>query len=277
MRYARDAFEGLRLMDAFMAVKRGEPGAELPALRARRVARRDGAELGREVEVPARSDVAADNEVPTPPFWGSRVVKGIPLADYAAYLDERALFLGQWGLKSSRGDGPDYQALVEIEGRPRLRMWLDRMHTEGLLGAAVVYGYFPCWSEGDELVVLDPTGLAEAGRSRWITAGSPQLHRLKFPRQRRDRHLCLADFFRSQEAVHREGEPDVVAFHVVTMGSPCLAGRGQALRGQRLPGVRRAARPGRPAHRGPRRVLARAGPLRAGHRRARTPPTGPSW
>jgi 5-methyltetrahydrofolate--homocysteine methyltransferase len=220
VRYARDAFEGLRLMDAFMAVKRGEEGAELPPLRTRRVARRG--DLGTAaVDLPARSDVATDNPVPTPPFWGSRVVKGIPLAEYAAYLDERALFLGQWGLKSSRGDGPDYDALVASEGRPRLRMWLDRMHTEGLLGAAVVYGYYPCWSEGDELVVLDPAGLAEAGERPLDCGWEPrELHRLHFPRQRRDRHLCLADFFRSKEAVHAEGRPDVVAFHVVTMGTP---------------------------------------------------------
>lgn len=98
-------------------------------------------------------------------------------------------------------------------------MWLDRMHTEGLLGAAVVYGYFPCWSEGNDLVVLDPTELA--GERRPIEAGwvPRELHRLTFPRQSRDRHLCLADFFRSREAVLAEGRPDVVAFHVVTMGS----------------------------------------------------------
>jgi 5-methyltetrahydrofolate--homocysteine methyltransferase len=221
VRYARDAFEGLRLMDAFMAVKRGEEGAELPPLRARRVARRGTAAGAPSADLPHRSDVATDNTVPAPPFWGSRVVKGIALADYVAYLDERALFLGQWGLKSSRGDGPDYNALVEVEGRPRLRMWLDRMHTEGLLGAAVVYGYFPCWSEGDELVVLDPTGLAEAGEEPLANGWEPrELHRLAFPRQQRDRHLCLADFFRSREAVLAEGRPDVVAFHVVTMGTP---------------------------------------------------------
>jgi 5-methyltetrahydrofolate--homocysteine methyltransferase len=220
VRYARDAFEGLRLMDAFMAVKRGEPGASLPELRGRRVTRREGSSRP-QVEVPARSDVAVDNEVPTPPFWGSRVVKGIPLADYSAYLDERALFLGQWGLKSTRGDGPDYKALVEVEGRPRLRMWLDRMHTEGLLGAAVVYGYFPCWSEGDELVILDPTGLNEAGPKPLEHGWEPtELHRLAFPRQHRDRFLCLADFFRPREAVLAEGRPDVVAFHVATMGTP---------------------------------------------------------
>ncbi len=223
VRYARDAFEGLRLMDAFMAVKRQEEGAQLPPLRARRVQRRATA-AGEAAQLPTRSDVATDNPVPAPPFWGTRVVKGIPLADYAAYLDERALFLGQWGLKSSRREGPDYEALVEVEGRPRLRMWLDRVKTEGLLAPAVVYGYFPCWSEGNELVVLDPAGLAGSG-DRPLAAGwvARERHRLAFPRQARDRHLCLADFFRSREAARAEGRPDVVAFHVATMGSQVSA------------------------------------------------------
>ncbi|MFB7032462.1 methionine synthase, partial [Streptomyces sp. NPDC056295] len=98
VRYARDAFEGLRLMDALIAVKRGVPGASLPELKQRRVAKRDAAAL--QVEEPeesgGRSDVAVDNPVPTPPFWGTRVVKGIPLKDYASWLDEGALFKGQW-------------------------------------------------------------------------------------------------------------------------------------------------------------------------------------
>jgi 5-methyltetrahydrofolate--homocysteine methyltransferase len=128
------------------------------------------------------------------------VVKGIALADYAGFLDERATFLGQWGLRGVRG-GPSYEELVESEGRPRLRSWLERAKTEGLLEAAVVYGYFPCVSEGDDLVVLD-----EAGAERT---------RFTFPRQRRDRYLCLADFFRARET----GETDVVAFSLVTMGS----------------------------------------------------------
>jgi len=93
------------------------------------------------------------------------------------------------------------------------------------LAAAVIYGYFPCWSEGDELVILDPTGLSEAeagdapGRPLDNGWEPVELHRLPFPRQSRDRHLCLADFFRSREAVLAEGRPDVVAFHIVTMGS----------------------------------------------------------
>jgi 5-methyltetrahydrofolate--homocysteine methyltransferase len=203
VRYARDAFEGLRLMDACMAVKRGEAGAALPPLRERRVPARTGAKLvvTEPGAMPARSDVKTDNPVPAPPFWGDRIVKGIPLADYAAYLDERATFMGQWGLKASRGAGPSYEELVETEGRPRLRMWLERLRTEGLLEAAVVYGYFPCVSEGDDLVVLHDDG---AERTRFT-----------FPRQRRDRHLCLADFFRPRES----GDIDVVGFQLVTVGS----------------------------------------------------------
>jgi 5-methyltetrahydrofolate--homocysteine methyltransferase len=210
VRYARDAFEGLRLMDAFMAVKRGEAGAELPAIRERRV--RTGARLAvTEPEaMPRRSDVAADNPVPTPPFLGDRVVKGIPLAEYSAFLDERATFMGQWGLKPARGqDGPSYQELVETEGRPRLRMWMDRVQTEGLLEAGVVYGYFPAVSEGNDLVILD--------------AGGGERERFTFPRQRHDRHLCLADFFRSRD----RGETDVVGFQLVTVGSKISQATGE--------------------------------------------------
>jgi 5-methyltetrahydrofolate--homocysteine methyltransferase len=215
VRYARDAFEGLRLMDAVAAAKaHGEDVAEhLPALRPRRV-RQVHQPVDDDVDdASVRSDVKRDVAVPAPPFWGDRVVKGIALAHYVSYLDERATFLGQWGLKPTRGgEGPGYEELVETEGRPRLRMWLDRLHTEGILEAAVVFGYFPCWSEGRDLVVLhhdaDGTG-KEPGTER---------SRFTFPRQRRDRRLCLADFFRSREEVEAEGRPDVIAFQLVTMG-----------------------------------------------------------
>ncbi|MEU2505650.1 methionine synthase [Streptomyces sp. NPDC007863] len=202
VRYARDAFEGLRLMDALVAVKRGVPGAVLPELKQRRVPKGTAALQVDEPEPGGRSDVATDNPVPTPPFWGTRVVKGIPLKDYASWLDEGALFKGQWGLKQNRaGDGPTYEELVETEGRPRLRGWLERLHTENLLEAAVVHGYFPCVSKGDDLIILD-----EAGHERT---------RFTFPRQRRGRRLCLADFFRPEES----GETDVVGLQVVTVGS----------------------------------------------------------
>ncbi|MFD4534253.1 methionine synthase [Kitasatospora sp. NPDC058397] len=202
VRYARDAFEGLRLMDALIAVKRGVPGASLPELKQRRHAR---VEVVEEPEVnlgQIRSDVTVDNTVPTPPFWGDRIVKGIPFADYASWLDEDALFKGQWGLKAARsGEGPSYEELLETEGRPRLRMWLDRLQTEGWLEAAVVYGYYPANSKGDDLIVFHEDGTERT--------------RFTFPRQRRGRRLCLADFFRPEET----GVRDVVGLQVVTMGN----------------------------------------------------------
>jgi 5-methyltetrahydrofolate--homocysteine methyltransferase len=207
VRYARDAFDGLRLMDAFMAVKRGQAGAQLPAVRDRRV--RAVALPGPAAGEPGagdqagtiRSTISVTVPVPEPPYCGSRVVRGIPLADYAAYLDERALFVGQWGLKPARGrDGPSRQELADSEGRPRLRMWLERVQTEGLLQAAVTAGYFRCVSEGNDLVVLDEDGA--------------ERERFRFPRQRRDRRLCLADFFRPRGS----GETDVAAFQLVTVG-----------------------------------------------------------
>ncbi|PCG83385.1 methionine synthase [Streptomyces sp. WZ.A104] len=203
VRYARDAFEGLRLMDALIAVKRGVPGATLPELKQRRVPKRDVPVT--EVEEPeegVRSDVSVTNPVPEPPFWGTRVVKGIQLKEYASWLDEGALFKGQWGLKQARtGDGPTYEELVETEGRPHLRGWLDKLHTENMLEAAVVYGYFPCVSKGDDLILLHEDG---SERTRFT-----------FPRQRRGRRLCLADFFRPEES----GERDVIGLQVVTVGS----------------------------------------------------------
>ncbi len=199
VRYARDAFEGLSLMDTLMAQKRGDTTAVLPPLKERRT-RASSEDVNREIDT-KRSDVAANNQLPKAPFWGSKVVKGVQLAEYAKMLDERALFMGQWGLRGAKGE---FEKMAEEEGRPRLRALLNEAQSKGWLNAAVVYGYFPCYSEGNDLVVLDHEQLPER----------VEKVRFSFPRQRRDRRLCLADFFRSKDS----GEIDVVSFHVVTMG-----------------------------------------------------------
>ena len=227
VRYAKDAFEGLSLMEPLVQVARGaDPDSVgLPPLKKR--IHKGGAKftVTEPEAMPGRSDVVADNPVPTPPFWGTRIVRGVALHDYAALLDERATFMGQWGLKPGRGeDGASYDELVELEGRPRLRYWLDRILGEGMLDASVAYGYFPVVAEGEQVVVLHhgedsdgvlgtPGLLAPDGGSGGAV-GSERL-RFDFPRQRRDRHLCLADFVRSRES----GQIDVLPVQLVTAGA----------------------------------------------------------
>ncbi|GAA4883015.1 methionine synthase [Saccharopolyspora cebuensis] len=225
VRYAKDAFEGLTLMDRLMSIKRGEAPevdaaeeakkAERKARheRSARIAEKRKAEQGPEpgYDDTTRSDVDADAPVPTPPFWGSKVVKGVAVADYLALLDERATFFGQWGLRGAKkGEGPSYEDLVESEGRPRLRHWIDELSTAGILQhAAVVYGYFPCVTEGNHLIVLDKEEPDAQERCRFF-----------FPRQKRDRRLCLADFFRTREKAEQTGQVDVLPMQLVTMGQP---------------------------------------------------------
>jgi 5-methyltetrahydrofolate--homocysteine methyltransferase len=225
VRYAKDAFEGLDLMEPLVAIARGAnpESVGLPALK-KRIHAKSQLTLTEPEDLPSRSDVANDNPVPMAPFWGTRMVKGLKLADYAEFLDERATFMGQWGLKPSRAeDGASYQELVETEGRPRLRYWLDRILAEGMFDAKVVYGYFPVYSEGEDVVVLhhadDPAGvlgtkglLAPDGASGAI--GQERL-RFTFPRQRRDRHLNLADFIKPKDS----GLIDVLPIQLVTVGA----------------------------------------------------------
>ena len=219
--YARDAFEGLSLMDEIMARKRGETITEdvtKQRKKAERKARRERSQKiaaerkakAKPVQLPERSEVAADFPVATPPFWGTRIIKGLSVSDYLPMLDERALFMGQWGLKSTRGDGPDYEALVESEGRPRLRAWIDQLKSRGVLDhAAVVYGYFPAVSVKDTVLILaEPRPDAEVIRE------------LKFPRQQRGKFLCIADYVRSRTLAEETGQVDVLPLQLVTMGDP---------------------------------------------------------
>ncbi|AZA11431.1 methionine synthase [Corynebacterium gerontici] len=224
--YAKDAFESLRLMQEFMARINGESievdAEELAAIekkRAERKARRERSQQIAEkrkaeaqpVEVPQRSEVAPDVPVATPPFWGTRVVKGIALAEFLPTLDERALFMGRWGLKATRGgEGPSYEELVETDGRPRLRYWLDRLKAEGILDhAALVYGYFPAVSKGNTVILLaEPDPNAE------------EIARFEFPRQQRGKFLCIADFIRDRALAQQTGQVDVFPMQLVTMGQP---------------------------------------------------------
>ena len=205
--YGKDAFEGLRVMDRLGEI-RTDPGSDDPdwgivpsesTVRARAgVAERD--DIADDAEVPDRSpDVETDNEVYVPPFTGSRVVKGIPLDDIAAYLNETALFRNQWGF---RPEGGEDDATFKERLRPEFRDQLAKARADDLLVPQVVYGYWPANGDGNDVVVW-----ADESRDQELT-------RFPFPRSSREPFLCIADFFRPIE----DPEVDYVAFMIVTMG-----------------------------------------------------------
>ncbi|MDE0236614.1 MAG: B12-binding domain-containing protein, partial [bacterium] len=203
--YGKDAFEGLAVMDRLGELRR--TGAEDPDFGRRpggrdlpRRARRDAAGVAGG-EIPDRApSVAIDNPVFKPPFLGSRVVKGIPVADIAEYVNETALFRNQWQFRPVEGeDDPSFKERI----RPTMREQLASAMAHRLLVPQVVYGYFPVNGSGDDLVVWDsPQRTAE-------------LCRFRYPRQPKDPHLCIADFFRPADGA----EVDYAAFHIVTMGA----------------------------------------------------------
>jgi 5-methyltetrahydrofolate--homocysteine methyltransferase len=202
--YGRDAFEGLHTLEALMAMKRsGDWDPEFGRVPTGRVLPERASARNAAVDVatlPRRSpEVAVDNPVFVPPFVGARVVKGIPIDDIAAYVNETALFRNQWQFRPEPGED-DEAFKARIRGNFRER--LAAAKAQGVLVPQVVYGYFPANSEGDELVVwTDESRTAERTRFR-------------FPRQRSEPFLCISDFFRPLDS----GDVDYAAFHIVTMG-----------------------------------------------------------
>src|SRR5918999_4121241 len=207
--YGKDAFEGLRTMGTLMEGKR--TGSLDPdfgrALEGRVLPPRKSQRAAEEVDpasVPTRSAVAVDNPVFKPPFLGSRVAKGIPLDDIAAYLNETALFRNQWQYRPEGGESDEeFKARI----RPTLRAEVARAKESGTLVPAVAWGYFPVNSDGNDLLVWTDDNRTE------------ERLRFTFPRQRKEPWQSIADFFRPAES----GEADYTAFHVVTMSDVASA------------------------------------------------------
>ncbi|MEK0443422.1 MAG: methionine synthase [Actinomycetota bacterium] len=200
--YGRDAFEGLHTLDKLMELKRS--GIDDPEFgripTGRSLAERRGPKETA-VDLPRRSpEVVSDNTVFTPPFLGSRVVKGISLDEIAEYVNETALFRNQWQYRPLEGENDDdFKARI----RPELRAQLAEAKASGILVPQLVYGYFPANGDGNDVVIWND-------ESR-----TTERMRFSYPRQNEAPFLCIADFFRPIES----GEVDYAAFHIVTMGA----------------------------------------------------------
>ena len=240
--YARDAFDGLHAMDllaqkADFAAENTEKKAKaaagsagsLPALSAERgnddaiqtvedaedlvgedaklgkQAARVRSRISGDAAHTTKSDVSTDVEISCAPFYGSKVVDDIDLDEVFAFINETALFKGQWQYKQGKSSKEDYAKLLEKTVYPKFAAIKEKSKKENLLTPKVVYGYFPCQSEGNDLIIYE---------------NDKQTERLRFtfPRQpieqRGGKNLCLADYFASKDS----GRIDVVAFDLVTMG-----------------------------------------------------------
>jgi 5-methyltetrahydrofolate--homocysteine methyltransferase len=218
--YCKDAFEGLETMDR---LQDGATRADFTA-KLMEDARADvflRTNVGKDVAVGdaggARSAVSADHPLPAAPFFGTRVLRDIPLDEVLDLLDLDELYRLQWG---GRGSGAPYEKMVREEFEPALRRLREEATRERWLTPQAVYGYFPAQSAGNDVIVYDPAAYESDG------GALRELARFHFPRQEGRERLCLADYFRSVES----GEVDVVAFQVVTVGDEATR-RFEALQG----------------------------------------------
>ena len=159
--------------------------------------------------------VALDIDRPTPPFWGTKILKAgdIPIDEVFPYLDLQALFVGQWQFRKPKDQSrKDYDEFLARKVHPILEEWKQRVIADNLLDPTIIYGYFPCNAAGNTLYVYDSVGASvEAFRE---TPLQQPITTFEFPRQRSGKRLCIADFFATKES----GKIDVFPMQAVTVG-----------------------------------------------------------
>lgn len=220
--YGKDAFDGLRTMDYITQGKEPDLHAEIEERLGKRsaaeeVVARARAEKANQQDAFAaskgggsataervRSDVAVDIPVPEAPFYGSRVVEGIDLDEVYPFINPVALFRGQWQFKKGSLSESQYADLIEDEVRPTFERLKAELRDGDTLQPKLVYGYWPCQSDGDDLLIFHPED------------HDNEIERFRFPRQDGKKRLCIADFFKATDS----GEKDVLALSCVTMGHP---------------------------------------------------------
>jgi 5-methyltetrahydrofolate--homocysteine methyltransferase len=201
--YAKDAFEGLSLMDQIVVPEKRAELKELTLERALKTLNKPTRESFLNSADPndtKRSETRILDDVPTPPFWGVREMTDFTLDDVWPHMDMKTLFRLHWGGKGVRGEA--WEKLQNEEFLPRLERMEASAKEHGWLQPRVRFGFFPCNSENNDLIIFDPE---EQDR---------EIERFTFPRQPARERLCLADYFLPVGS----GKKDVVEFQIVTMG-----------------------------------------------------------
>lgn len=212
--YGRDAFEGLRICNELITGSRDALENEIEERLAKRAAVEQQVEQSRQrtrsgedqgesgvavgIKPPAKLQVVA---IPEAPFLGSRLVESVPLSEILPFVNEVALFRGQWGFKKGNMDPAEYEAHLNEVVRPIFNRLGEQL--EKILEPKLVYGWYECQSDGQELIIYDPED------------SSRELERFDFPRQAKRDRRCISDYFQSVDS----GERDVIGMHCVTVGS----------------------------------------------------------
>jgi len=207
--YANDAFDGLHLMEAIKSGKKGNRKQEVEV-------NQEEVLIGTEAKIALmlaedektlkQSMIRADVEIPQPPFWGSKVIEDISLDEIFKYVNETALIRGQWRVVRGKSSEEEYRKLLSEKIYPEYEALKSKIKNEKLLQPKFIYGYFPCQSDGNDLIIYTMKEENPKSRAEWL--------RFTFPRQKNDRFLCISDYF----APVSSGKIDVVAFQMVTMG-----------------------------------------------------------
>ncbi|HWT09300.1 MAG TPA: methionine synthase, partial [Roseomonas sp.] len=190
--YARDAFDGLHLMDKVVGNGFDD---YLAAVQAKRVgkARNEKRVLGQAdprgfapVDVgyaeQRRRRVSAESTTPVPPFWGARTIEAAPKA-IVPFINERSLYQFQWGFRKQGRSLEDFLGWAKQELRPVLQRMLRITGEQNILKPQAIYGYWKCAGQGNDLILFEEDGITEATR-------------FTLPRQPKDDGECIADFVR---------------------------------------------------------------------------------
>ncbi|TLY31052.1 MAG: methionine synthase, partial [Ignavibacteria bacterium] len=236
--YANDAFDGLHFMEQIInGVRTGVPtngeGLAAPVLVVEVEPAQSETLSGLEAKIAMTTHeftqaprAVAPAEIPNPPFWGSKIMEEIPLETIFGYINEAALIRGQWQVRRGKATEADYQTLLRDRVYPEFEALKKKVVENRLLIPKVVYGYFPCRSDGNDLIIYRPRGLADPasvwdpgllppGRAITGEANLAEWMRFSFPRQSKGRFFCISDFFAPLDSE----QFDVIAFHLVTMGT----------------------------------------------------------
>jgi 5-methyltetrahydrofolate--homocysteine methyltransferase len=219
--YANDAFDGLKFMEFIIKHKKKGKKPKLEIYVNQSIKENKVNEKKISVEI-IKSNVSTSNPIPQPPFWGSKIIDNIPIEKVYEYINEIALFRGSWNVYKDRSK-PDeeYEELIHKEIIPVFNEIKLKTKREKLLIPKVIYGYFPCQSDGNDLIIFKPKNIGKDNlydiwkNNEFNDNTLEEWTRFSFPRQNSGRHLCISDFFKEKET----GIYDVAVFQIVTIGS----------------------------------------------------------